>query len=143
MLVVSDVLLRKIQESLYFDTSQGLEKLARDFKEKDMTLWFINLNPKVVKSIRTLGDLDKLKILKNEAEVVSLLCGLGKKLNYRNVKQKTRIFFNEQNFYRQRKQCERADRQRKRKGHSDEDTALGARGRISSRQGNQRGAALA
>ncbi|XP_008201868.1 sodium-independent sulfate anion transporter [Nasonia vitripennis] len=57
---------------------KGLEKLIKDFKEKDLTLWFINLNPKVVKSIRTLGDLDKFKILKNEAEVVALLCGLDK-----------------------------------------------------------------
>lgn len=57
-----------------------MEKLVKDFKEKDLTLWFINLNPKVVKSIRTLGDLDKFKILKNEAEIAALLCGLGMNL---------------------------------------------------------------
>lgn len=56
---------------------QGLEKLAKDFKDKDLNLWFINLNAKVVRSIGTLGDLSKLKILKNETEVIALLSGLG------------------------------------------------------------------
>lgn len=61
---------------------KGLEKLSLDFESKRLqTLWFLNLNPKVVKSINKLGDKKNqtaLKILDSEAELVALLCGYGK-----------------------------------------------------------------
>ncbi|XP_058797830.1 sodium-independent sulfate anion transporter-like [Phymastichus coffea] len=55
---------------------KGLEKLAKDFRDKEQKLWFLNLNDKVAKSIKKLGDLNNLKILKNEADIVAVLCGL-------------------------------------------------------------------
>ena len=58
---------------------QGLEKLAKDFSHRDKILWFLNLNSKVKKSIRKLGDLSNLKIIDNEEEIVTLLCDFGKK----------------------------------------------------------------
>ncbi|XP_023314418.1 sodium-independent sulfate anion transporter-like isoform X1 [Trichogramma pretiosum] len=55
---------------------KGLEKLAKDFEKSRRTLWFLNLNVKIVKSIRKLGDLDNLKILKSEADIITIFCGI-------------------------------------------------------------------
>lgn len=57
---------------------QGLEKLAKQFREKEQKLWFFNLNDKVAKSIKKLGDLNSLKILKSETDIIAALCGIGK-----------------------------------------------------------------
>ena len=62
-----------------------MEKLAKDFKERNQRLWFLNLNHKVTKAIKKLGDLSNLKILKTEAEIVALLCGLGKQNKTKNI----------------------------------------------------------
>ncbi|XP_023245583.1 sodium-independent sulfate anion transporter-like isoform X2 [Copidosoma floridanum] len=52
---------------------KGLEKLSNDFKERDQCLWFVNLNPKVTRRFRELGDLKNLRILGDEAEIIALL----------------------------------------------------------------------
>ncbi|XP_011497709.1 PREDICTED: sodium-independent sulfate anion transporter-like [Ceratosolen solmsi marchali] len=69
---------------------KGLERLSKDINERNQCLWFVNLNSKVTNTIQKLGDLNNLKILKDESEVIAILCEHDSEsiINFKFVKEK-------------------------------------------------------